>query len=60
MNINVDNCRESLENSMNVVKDVLEPLQKENYQVRVALTNVRLMYVTANNILDSYKELKEG
>lgn len=60
MNINIANCYETLENKMKEVEDVLEPLQKENYEVRVTLANVRLMYVTAINILDAYKALKEG
>ena len=60
MNININNCYESLEKKMNEINDVLEPLQKDNYDVRVALANVKFMYVTATNILDAYKELKEG
>jgi hypothetical protein len=60
MNININNCYESLEKKMNEINDVLEPLQKDNYGVRVALANVKFMYVTATNILDAYKELKEG
>ena len=60
MNININNCYESLEKKMNEINDVLEPLQGDNYDVRVALANVKFMYVTATNILDAYKELKEG
>ena len=60
MNINIDNCYESLKRSVDDVSNVLEPLQEDNYDIRVALTKVRFMYVTAKNILDSYKELKEG
>ena len=60
MNINIDNCYESLKRSMDDVSNVLEPLQEDNYDIRVALAKVRFMYVTAKNILDSYKELKEG
>lgn len=60
MNINIDNCYESLKRSMDDVSNALEPLQEDNYDIRVALTKVRFMYVTAKNILDSYKELKEG
>lgn len=59
MNINIDNCYESLENKMDEIKDVLEPLQENNYEIRMALANVRFMYITAKNILDAYKELKE-
>ena len=58
MNINIANCRESFESSMNQITDVLEPLQKENYDVRMALVNARLMFVTANNVLDEYEKLK--
>lgn len=59
MNINIDNCYASLSNKMNEISDVLEPLQEDNYDMRMALTNARFMYVTATNILDAYKELKE-
>ena len=60
MNININNCYESLEKKMNEINDVLEPLQENNYNIRVALANVKFIYVTATNILDAYKELKEG
>ena len=60
MNINVKNCYETLDNSMDKIIEVLEPLQKDNYDVRLALTNVRLMYVTAKNILDEYDNLKNN
>ena len=60
MNINISNCYESLEKKMNEINNVLEPLQENNYDVRVTLANVKFMYVTATNILDAYKELKEG
>ena len=60
MNINVKNCYETLDNSMDKINEVLEPLQKDNYDVRLALTNVRLMYVTAKNILDEYDNLKNN
>ena len=59
MGINISNCYETLEKKMSEISDVLEPLQNENYDVRVALANTRLMYVTAINILDAYKALKE-
>ena len=59
MNINIDNCYESLKNKVDEVSNVLEPLQSDNYDIRVALANVRFMYVTAVNILDAYKALKE-
>ena len=59
MGINISNCYETLEKKMSEISDVLEPLQNENYDVRVALANARLMYVTAINILDAYKALKE-
>ena len=59
MNINIDNCYESLKRSVDEVSNILEPLQENNYDIRVALAKVRLMYVTARNILDSYKKLKE-
>ena len=59
MNINIDNCYTSLSNKMNEISDCLEPLQKDNYAIRMALTNARFMYVTATNVLDAYKELKE-
>ena len=59
MNINIDNCYESLKNKVDEISNVLEPLQGDNYDIRVALANVRFMYVTATNILDAYKALKE-
>ena len=59
LGINISNCYETLEKKMSEISDVLEPLQNENYDVRVALANARLMYVTAINILDAYKALKE-
>ncbi len=59
MNINISNCYESLQKAMDQVSSVLEPLQKDNYDIRLALVNVRLMYVTATNILDEYKNMKE-
>lgn len=60
MNINVKNCYETLDNSMDKINEVLEPLQKDNYDVRLALTNARLMHVTAKNILDEYNNLKNS
>jgi len=60
MNINVKNCYETLDNSMDKINKVLEPLQKNNYDARLALTNARLMYVTAKNILDEYDNLKNN
>ena len=60
MKININNCRESFESSMNQITDVLEPLQEKNYNIRMALVNARLMFVTANNVLQAYKDLKDG
>lgn len=60
MNININNCYETLEKNMNEITNVLEPLQKDNYDIRITLAKTRLMYVTAINILDEYKKLKEG
>ena len=60
MNINVKNCYETLENSMNKVNEILEPLQNDNYNIRLALVDTRLMYVTAKNILDEYDKLKSN
>lgn len=60
MNINVKNCYETLDNSMDKINEVLEPLQKDNYDVRLALTNARLMHVTAKNILGEYDNLKNN
>ena len=60
MQININNCRESFDTSLKQIESTLEPLQKDNYDVRMSLVNARLMYVTANNVLDAYEELKNG
>lgn len=60
MQINIDNCYESLNKKAEEISNLLEPLQKDNYDVRIALADARFMYVTAINILDAFKALKEG
>ena len=59
MNINIENSYQTLLNCITDIKKRLEPLQDDNYDIRLALTNAKMMYVTAKNILDEYKELKE-
>lgn len=58
MQININNCRESFDTSLNFIENALKPLQEENYDIRMSLVNARLMYVTANNVLDEYEKLK--